>query len=790
MRDFIIATGNSRTQKIWKNTKITWDGLVNRLKETQRTSETLGEYRNMTKSRQDDIKDVGGFVGGELKNGSRREVINRSILTLDVDYADVDFLENFKMLNTFTYALYSTHKHTEEHPRLRLIFPLSRVCTSDEYEAVGRAIAKDIGIDYFDDSTYQAQRLMYYPSTSLDGSYVFDTDIGTDVDIEQVLKTYDDWTDVTSWAVSSRTIKKHQFLIKKQELPTDKKGIVGAFCRTYSVNAVIDEFLSDTYTKCTGDRYTFTGGSTSFGAIMYEDGNFLYSNHATDPAGGILCNAFDLMRIHKFAHLDEDVSGEMVGKNLPSYKKMVEFASSDTKVKQLLHTERLSNAKEQFREFEFSTNAEDNTDWVAELDVDKKGNINSTIDNIKKILSNDSSLKGRVKYNDFTGKSRLFNSAPWDSNKTEREWTDSDDAGLRHYLETVYKIKGKGNIDDAWILTAKANSYHPIKDFLNTLIWDGLSRVETLFIDYLGADDNEYVKTVSLKALTACVARVFNPGCKFDIMPVLIGPQGCGKSYMIKKLGKEWFTDTLNSINDKNAYEQIKGFWIVEIAELSAMKRAEIESIKHFITKTEDAFRGAYLKHVESNKRQCVFFGSTNKHDFLTDMTGNRRFMPIDVNPNKATKNVFKDLTECEISQIWAEAMTFYKKGEKLYIEDASIQKQAEIEQDKHLEQSPLQGDVENFLQTLLPKDWDEYELFERRNFLKNSDRTQGELKREKVCIMEIWCELLGGEKKELTRSKSLEICQILEKTGNWEKTNKPERVKIHGLQKCFYKKV
>lgn len=171
---------------------------------------------------------------------------------------------------------------------------------------------------------------------------------------------------------------------------------------------------------------------------------------------------------------------------------------------------------------------------------------------------------------------------------------------------------------------------------------DNVERLERLFIDYLGAEDNAYARYITKKVIVACVGRIFNPGCKFDLMLVLVGPQGCGKSTIIKKLGKKWFSDTLNSINDKNAYEQIKGQWIVEVAELSALKKADVESIKHFLSKSEDTYRGAYLKWAETHKRQCVLIGTTNTHELLKDATGNRRFLPLDVSPDKAKiSNVF-----------------------------------------------------------------------------------------------------------------------------------------------------
>lgn len=746
----------------------------------------------MGKSQQDNVKDVGGFVGGKLLNGIRRTetLISRSLLTLDVDFADEDFIERFKMLNEYSYIIYSTHKHTREKPRLRLIFPFDRDCSSEEYQAIARSIANDIGLEMFDDTTYQAHRLMYYPSTSLDGEYFFEGEIIKEICVDEILNTYKDWKDSSGWYYSDRTAKNHQSILKKQQDPHSKKGVIGAFCRAYTIESVIDEHLSDIYQSCFDDRYTFIGGSTFGGAVVYGNSKFLYSNHATDPANSILCNSFDLVRIHKFGELDKEADENHKGKNLPSYIKAVEFAREDTKVKNLIHTERLSTAKQDFANFE-DFSQEENTSWIETLEVDKLGRTISSIDNVKKILLNDNNLKGKIKLNAFSGTYTVGSKIPWNKEKYERDWKNSDDSNLRHYFEKIYKIKGEKIINDGLEISATEQVYHPVKQYLMNLTWDNTSRLEKLFIDYLGAEDTEYVRYVTKKALVACVARIFNPGCKFDLMLVLVGAQGCGKSSIIKKLGKDWFSDTLNSISDKNAYAQIKGQWIVEIAELSALKRADVESIKHFLSKSEDTYRGAYCKRVEKHKRQCVLFGTTNTHDFLKDSTGNRRFLPIDVDPSKSkTAKIFETFNDSQVDQIWAEAVDLYKKGEKIYLDDSKFSELVEEAQNNHLELSPLQGTVDSFLDILLPENWRDLDIYERRNFLSNHSNLTGKNQRQKVCIMEIWVEAFGGDKKELTRAKSNEIKEIILKNGNWVKQNKHYKIKNYGSQIIYCRKM
>jgi hypothetical protein len=308
--ELIIATGKSRYETSWKNKKILWSALLARLQKSIETPETHAEYMQMPRDEQDRIKDTGGFVGGHLKGGHRRTgtVAARQILTLDLDFAPEDLAG--EIIDSFALdcamAIYSTHKHTPKKPRLRLIIPLDREVSPDEYEAIARKVAEKVGIDYFDDSTYQASRLMYWPSHPSDIEPYFWHYDAPVLKADDILAEYPDWTDTSYWPESSRMTGIRKKQADKQGDPTSKKGIVGAFCRAYDIPAVIDKFLADVYLPTSQpDRYTYAGGSTAAGLVIYEGGKFAYSNHATDPCGGQLCNAFDLVRVHKFGELDE-----------------------------------------------------------------------------------------------------------------------------------------------------------------------------------------------------------------------------------------------------------------------------------------------------------------------------------------------------------------------------------------------------------------------------------------------------------------------------------------------------
>jgi P4 family phage/plasmid primase-like protien len=329
------ATGKSRKETQWKNKNILWSALVEKLSHTIRTPETYAEYMKLSKTDRDNIKDVGGFVGGSLKNGRRKaeNVANRTLLTLDLDYVVGDVWSSIEILWDFGCLMYSTHTHAPDNQRLRIVIPLSRPVLPDEYQAIARMIASDLGMDMFDDTTYEPSRLMYSPSTSCDGEYIFKFQDEAWLNPDDVLSRYTfGWQDVSYWPESSRARAKITSAIKKQEDPLLKENIVGDFCRTYSISEAIAEFLGDVYTPGTDEtRYTFTGGSTSGGVVIYED-KFSFSHHGTDPTSGLTVNAFDLVRIHKFGELDE--LAEEVGpkEHKKSYLAMAEFAVKDEKV--------------------------------------------------------------------------------------------------------------------------------------------------------------------------------------------------------------------------------------------------------------------------------------------------------------------------------------------------------------------------------------------------------------------------------------------------------------------------
>ena len=635
-----------------------------------------------------------------------------------------------------------------------------------------------------DPTTFEASRLMYWPSCCADSTYVYTYGDKYFADPDGILGMYADWRDVKQWAgLTAPKIPRGT----KQADPTEKSGVVGAFCRIYDVYKVIAELLPDKYTVCdTGDRFTYAGGTTTGGAVVYEGGKFLFSHHAHDPAGGKLCNAFDLMRLHLFGDKDSDAKPDTPTNKLPSYQAACDYAVKDTGVAQLLLQERYAAATAAF-----GAAPAENADWMQLLQVhSESGKPLKTTDNVLIILENDPNLKGKFVFEEFSNRILCLGALPWNDSPEVRDWTDNDDAGLRHYIEKVYAVTGKDRISDAVSLCCHRNKINAVQDYLKSLPeWDGVPRVETLYIDYLGAADSAYTRAVARTSLTAAVARAMIPGIKYDYMPVLAGPQGLGKSTLLRLLAPKWFNDSLTTFDGKDAYETIQGSWIMELAELVGMSKADDNKIKQFLSKQEDIFREPYGRRTGRYPRRCVFFGTTNEEEFLRDHTGNRRFWPVECGVQQPAKSVFTELA-ANVPQIWAEALTLWHNGEKLYLlpEVEAYAKQA---QEEHSEHSAKEGVIRDFLDREIPVDWEKQTLFERKMYWAGgfaNDKEKTKLKRrERVCAVEIWCEAFGGEIRYFRRSDAAEINAILARIPGWERCQKTMRVGCaYGVQKGF----
>lgn len=786
-----IATGASAQSATWRNTRLKWSELLDRLSQPIRTKETYKAFLLMNRDDQLKTKDVGAFVGGYL-SGTKRSKSNllyRQIIALDADFSHPNLWWDFTNLYDCAACIHSTHKSSPDKPRHRLIIPLDREVSADEFQAVARRIAADLGMGWFDKTTFQPNRCMFWPSVSSDAEYYFQYQDGPILNVDSILARYTDWSDTSEWAVTyDEGDEALRLTIKKQEDPLNKKGLIGAFCRTYTMQEAIATYLSEVYTPTdTEDRYTYAAGSTAGGLIVYED-KFAYSHHGTDPASGKLCNAFDLVRIHKFGHLD--TGREKSETTSKSFKAMEDLVANDEPTKRTMAAERFETAKSDFAETypDFKPEEEADDSWVENLKVNAKGDYECNSQNLNLILRNDPNIKDAFAYNDFDNKRYAMRSLPWRNIEQPEPIRDVDFAGLHNYIECVYGIHNGMKVDDALSVEMERRHFHPIRNYISGLKWDGVERIDTLLIDYFGADDTKYTRQVIRMFLAAAVARVFEPGIKYDSVLILVGSQGTYKSTFAMRLGMRWFSDTFTTVQGKEAFEQLQGAWIMEIAELSGLKKAEIETIKLYVSKCEDTFRPAYGRTVETYKRQCVFIGTTNSVDFLRDPTGNRRFLPIDVREEKATKNVAQDMTQDEVDMIWAEAYQAYLGGEKLYL-DAETTAAAKTEQARHAELDERVGVIEKYLDLLLPLEWPQMALDERRIWLNNPLSKKGTEQRFEVCIAEIWCEALGRDKSDLGQRNAREINDLMRGLSGWRLISTPKNFPIYGRQRRYERK-
>jgi putative DNA primase/helicase len=796
-RQLIISAAGNRKATHWPAQTLMWSELVERLRTVVRGTETLADYLAMPKSQQDDLKDVGGFVAGNLAHGRRKAnaVTGRDVITLDLDAipagGTADVLRRIEGLGC-GYAVYSTRKHEEARPRLRALFPLNRTVTADEYEPLARKIAAIIGIEFCDPTTFQATRLMYWPSCSADSQYVFTHGDKPFLDADGVLGLYVDWRNWSEWPQVPGAAAQHVRLAAKQGDPTAKQGVVGAFCRLYGIQQAIDTFLVGIYTPTEdGSRLTYIGGSTTGGAVVYDDGQFLYSHHATDPCSGKLVNAFDLVRLHKFGDQDDEAAPGTPTNRLPSFTAMVAFAMDQEPVASQIMQERYEKAVESFAEVAPAAEAQPtDMSWIKLLDINSNGAPNKTSKNVRIVLEHDAALQGRILMDTFADQLMGVAPMPWAPRNAEEgpfQWRDDDDSGLRDYLQGILGFRTEGIIQDALVLCARKHQVNPVTNYLQGLVWDGQPRLDRLFIDYLGAADTQYVRAVTRKAFTAAVARAMQPGLKYDTMPVLTGAQGLGKTTLLQKMGLRWFNNSIESFEGKEAAELLQNAWIVEIGEMGAYSRSDVKTIKGFLSRTEDQYRAAYARKTEKHPRRCVFFGTSNDDQYLKDPTGGRRFWPVDCGLQERFKSVFKDL-DVEIDQLWAEAVMRWKMGEPLILSN-ELEQVAKQQQELHAETDPWEGIVNEFVERKVPPDWMQRSLSDRKLFWSGEfGQYQGELvERDRVCAQEVWLEAIGGDSKGLRRSEAIRINAILDKLQGWKKHNEVGRFGAHGRVKGGY---
>lgn len=670
-KELIISTGRSRKETAWRQQRLLWSEFLQKISVPEKSPETLEEYKKLPKAQQDELKDVGGFVGGTLKGRRRRNssVEGRCMITLDMDNIPPGQTEEIlKRVNSLqcASAVYSTRKHEAAAPRLRVIIPTDRVLTADEYEPAARKTAELIGIRFCDPTTFQPARFMYWPSLCKGAEYIFTYNDCGFVQADWLLSRYTDWRNTAEWPTVAGEAKRLERSLKRQENPLEKGGIIGAFCRVYDVPGAIEKFLPDIYEPCGEGRYTYTGGSTAGGAVLYDGGKFLYSHHATDPAGGRLNNAFDLVRLHKFGHMDEDSLPGTFEHQLPSTRAMIDFASQDEAV-------RLELAREQFDQ-----DSDTERKMYPDIQYGSNGTVKllPTAENLATLLENEGIkieydvILREIKVNCADAeKAKQFNTPPNGYNNLLVYCTDQlTRDGLRVSTAKAHE----------WIMKiADGYRYNAAKSYLevNYMIWGGTrGEIDELFSCLDVEGEAGLYKALLRKWLCQCVAMAHNDLGLYgaDGVLVLKGPHGIGKTTFFRKcctIGQIYFAEGVQIDGSKDKLMESTASWIGELGELPRSLK-DLEYMKAFITNASDKFRIPYAKKAEAYPRFASFGATTNSESFLKEDT-ERRFRVIEVRDIDLEK-----LNTISFEKVWAEAYEGYRKlGQKSFRMTADEQK-------------------------------------------------------------------------------------------------------------------
>lgn len=401
------------------------------------------------------------------------------------------------------------------------------------------------------------------------------------------------------------------------------------------------------------------------------------------------------------------------------------------------------------------------------IEYDKEGNekgrkLQQTVRNFEIIMENDSRFSGKIKFDEFSQQAYLMGEMPWETENINRAWGSHDDSALFSILQSDYEMKSRNDYFDAIKNVSMRYKFHPVRDILESLEWDGTDRIRGLLPDYLGVEDTEYSYQVMRLWMLGAVARVYQPGCKFDYTMIFQGQQGIGKSTFLKlmALNDNWFNDSLDSLDSDKAAQSLMGSWIVELAELKSLARTAggVESVKRFLTAVQDKYRVPYERRADIFLRQCVFAGTTNKSDFLQDETGNRRFLIIQTGVNEPTKNLFAPEAVEDMKAAWAQAVHIWKTEQPELILPDSCRDEARRLQDESMADDGKVGIITQFLED-----------------------------KQRTCVLEIWKEALE-ENGRPQKWQSSEIMDIVLSIPGWTKMKNTSTFGNYGKQKGLQK--
>jgi putative DNA primase/helicase len=820
-----FAEGRGRNLGKAGNKTLEWGKFRKLFEKPTRTKESFKTYVAMSHEEQVKLKSIDGWIYRTHVVGASRNANSGKptvLWSLDYDYATPELVDRIKMglvAYGYEYLVHSSRRHTDEKPRIRFWGLFSRPVTNDEYGPLARIIARSIDpeMKQVDKVSFRPAQMMFKPTASEDGDWFYYHNAGAPADPDVIFADFEvtdgDWRDLSNLPrCEGEELREHA---SKAENPTTKKGPVGDFCRAYDVIEAIEKF--DLPYEATDDnsekpRFTYTGGTTTNGAVVEDGGLFLYSFHASDPCADRLVNAFDLVRIHKFGHLDDDQSKDTPPTGLPSWKAMIDFIADDPEFRRQ-QAESRYDQQAMFDDLMDDEPGDDDlqadldelvgdpkakrTDWQLGLECARDGSVTNTVANLALIIANDARISPCVEFNAFREqvvtrkplKTRLAVVARISIRDRANGdvWQDQHTDALRILLEAPNgpKLPGWGlkpsdrDLQAAIGNAARLAPFHPVRERLEAVPWDKVPRVEMLFIDFLGAEDNAYHREAARKFMVAAVARAFEPGHKFDFVPIFEGMQGKRKSTFIRVLALDWFEELKGDFGDeKRLVEQMMGAWILELPELSVLRRSDIEEVKAFVSASHSTVRLSYGRLPRVFLRQCVFMGTTNQDSYLVDDTGNRRWWPVRCEVEEIDTDRLKEV----VHQLWAEALHIYRQMRQdqpegtlsLYLTDPEARRIAgEVQESRRTinDTDATAGMIQEWLDT--PEDSEVFQI------------VAGEPKfRMATCVAQIWKEALGGNRVPTT-TESRMIGKSLRKIG-WETSRKAERFPGYGSTKVF----
>lgn len=748
-----IAVGKGKGLGRIANERWSVKKLIRKLSEPlEDTSITFAQYQALKKKVAKGDRDAndrllrhkrmpGNYTTALYSGNARKktDLLGKSAILLDIDHAKHEQIAAIRHgltpVSEWAWFMHTSRSHCPEKPKVRLIVWVNRLMTLDESHAIHRLVATYLldepseSIEIVDNVSFRANQTMFWPSISKGQEFFTDENPASVLNVDKFLDLHPEWSNVLALPhQEGEKVRKGDPNAKMAD-PREKPNPIGAFCRAYSVEEVIEKWLPDIYSpgeSASDIRYNYVPGTMSNGAVVYGDGLFLHSNHGSDPLDGT-ANSWDLLRIHKFGHLDDDTKEDMSPSQLPSYKAMVKLAQADPEVASAQFNglddvlddfddedgddddadegqgdddladligdvpddlEDLigePSAKKKDKPEKKKDKAEKSNDgWQANFLRKANGDLTPALNNITLICQNDRRIAPSVRFNDFTKDPvcmkpirapKMQLPSPTVSPKDRkhgRRWDEKDDIAIsliasgneaRGGYETEFS---KQNVQAAVMAAAVLNPIHPVKDFLEEHHAEWKRRgshrgiAERVSVEYLKTPDTAFHRQSMLLYLVAAVARIYEPGCKFDQIFIIEGPEGSRKSSFFKVLHGGFAAELDCDLDDTGRFvEATRGRWCLEMAEMRAAKAADSETLKRMLSTAADTHRLAYAAREMTFDRQFVVGGTSNRDDYLSDPTSNRRYW-IHRTPLDRFNPIDTDLLQENLWAIWGEAMQVY----------------------------------------------------------------------------------------------------------------------------------